>query len=128
MATETLCNVNPVAPLFVIYYKYGPSPLIHRLSSTCPVAAFREFQRKSEMSTPTMVNHTCIHKGVQLKSKLQHTGTSSAVALTPRHQLSPNSILPPPSSRCAFTPQGKIWRAPQKRYCIFSKLRSSDIA
>jgi hypothetical protein len=49
-ATETLCNVNFVASLVVIYvyYNYGQSPLIQRLSPTCTVVAFREFQRKSD--------------------------------------------------------------------------------
>jgi hypothetical protein len=117
-ATETLCNVNSVASLFTIYYKYGPSPLIRRLSPTCAVVAFREFQGKSELSTH-MFNHTFIHKGVQLKSKFQHTVTSSAVSWPPRHQLFPNSILPPTSSRRAFISQGNIWCCTQKRYCFF---------
>jgi hypothetical protein len=51
-----------------------------------------------------------IHKAVQLRSKLQHTGTWSAESWPP-HRLCyrPTVFLPPPHIIALAFPQGKIW-------------------
>ena len=73
--------------------------------------------RKSESSTHT-VNTSNINKGVRLKSQHQRCGIWSAAALPP--VLSPSSILPPPSSHCAFIPATKKFNTRVKK-CHFNK-------
>ena len=45
---------------------------------------FRNFRHKSESSTHVVI-YVCIHKGDQLKSKLQHTGIWSSAVWPSRH-------------------------------------------
>lgn len=65
----------------------------------------------SRVGSVSAVNYICMYKWVQPKSKLEEAGTWSATATPRRHVLSPNSIPPPPSSRCAFILAKKMFGA-----------------
>jgi hypothetical protein len=64
--------------------------------------------------------HIHTHQIFQLKSKLQHNGSPSTTARPPRRLLSPNSILPPLSSHCAFIPARK--NSARFKNAVFSNL------
>ena len=64
-----------------------------------------------------MVNDVPTYKGFHFKSKNQHTGTRSASVQPP--VFSPNSILPPTSSHCAFIPGRKKWKRFSKMFYNF---------
>jgi len=82
----------------------GELTCLYRHSPTYAVDTFRKARHKSSFvqgGIEYIWSAVCIeYKGAQLKSSLQHTG--SMTTLLP--VLSPSSILPPLSSRCAFPP------------------------
>ena len=79
---------------------------------------------KSELSTH-MVNCTCtctLHKRVQLKSRQPHCNLISRNVNASPNVLSPSSILPSPSSRCAFSRTKKNSARVSKNLNIFAPL------
>ena len=65
------------------------------------------------------VNCMCIYKRVQLKSDLQNSGTRFGRSMTaPSPVLSPNSVLPPPSSHYVFILVKKNLARFSKCFCL----------
>jgi hypothetical protein len=89
------CIFQPVGlKMRGFFYRYRHSPIQAAVNVVEGLAQMKILY-KSELNTH-MANCTCVHKGVQLKSNLQHNWNliyhSMAV---PPTVLSPSSILPP---------------------------------
>ena len=114
-------NAANVSCVRVVWQCQKRSAVHYRLSPTYPRVTLLCVHRKAEWAYTRSLIKAIIFKAVQLKYKLQHTGTLSAAAWPSRRLCFCPSIFFRHLRPTALPfPQGKIRCAFQKRYYIYS--------